>query len=139
VVRGGNGSTDTGYLAGVAPIGQRATTAGNTTGDSTLLLSAGSTAATVKVSSIGSGGGTPTVQNVSIPAGATVSVTPKAPSAGGTFAVTIEPVSGGPVYAARMISRKSGSSLGFTIQQLSDDHSTVEIPHVIQDGSVLLP
>ena len=139
VVRGGNGSTDTGYLAGVPPIGQRATTAGNATGDSTLLLSAGSTAATVKVSSIGSGGGTPTVQNVSIPAGATVSLTPKAPSAGGTFAVTVEPVSGGPVYAARMISRKSGSSLGFTIQQLSDDHSTVEIPHVVQDGSVLLP
>jgi Family of unknown function (DUF5719) len=136
----GSGSTDTAYLAGAAaPIGQRATVAGNAAGDSTLLLSATGTAATVKITSIGASGSTPAVQNVSIPAGATVSVTPKAPSGGGTFAVTIEPVSGGPVYAARMISRKSGSSLGFTIQGLSDDHSTVLIPHVVQDGSVLLP
>ena len=139
VVRGGNGSTDTGYLAGTGPIGQRATAAGNAAGDSTLLLSTLTSASTVKVTSIGGSGSTPTVQNVSVPAGATVSVTPKAPSGGGPFAVTIEPVSGGPVYAARMISRKSGSTLGFTIQQLSDDHSTVEIPHVVQDGSVLLP
>ena len=58
---------------------------------------------------------------------------------GGTFAVTIEPVSGGPVYGARMIRRKSGSSLGFTIQDLTDDHSTVQIPRVVQDGSVVLP
>ena len=142
VIRG-SGSTDTGYLAGVAaPIGQRATVAGNAAGDSTLLLSATGSAATVKISSIGAAGSTPTVQNVSVQAGATVSVTPKAPSgtpSGGTFAVTIEPVSGGPVYGARMISRKSGSSLGFTIQDLTDDHSTVQIPRVVQDGSVVLP
>jgi len=139
VVRGG-GSGDIGYLAGdAAPIGQRATVAGNTAGDSTLLLTATGTAATVKVSSIGASGGTPTVQNVSIQAGSTVSVALKAPPGGGTFAATIEPVSGGPVHAARMISRKSGSSLGFTIQEVSDDHSTVQIPHVVQDGSVVLP
>ena len=139
VVRGSGSATDTGYLAGTGSIGQRATAAGNSAADSTLLLTAGSTAATVKVTSIGGSGSTPVVQNVTIPAGATVSVSPKAPSGGGTFAVTVEPASGGSVYAARMISRKSGSSLGFTIQQLSDDHSTVQIPHVIQDGSVLLP
>ncbi|QMU67857.1 DUF5719 family protein [Streptacidiphilus sp. P02-A3a] len=139
VVRGGSGSTDTGYLAGAGPIGQRTTAAGDSAGDSTLLLSTLTTASTVKVTSVGGSGSTPSVQNVSVPAGATVSVTPKAPSGSGPFAVTIEPVSGGPVYAARMISRKSGSNLGFTIQQLSDDHSTVEIPHVVQDGSVLLP
>lgn len=139
VVRGGSGSTDTGYLAGAGPIGQRATAAGNSAGDSTLLLSTLTTASTVKITSVGGSGSTPVVQNVSIPAGATVSVTPKAPSGSGPFAVTIEPLSGGPVYAARTVSRKSGSNLGFTIQQLSDDHSTVEIPHVVQDGSVLLP
>ncbi|MBC3842578.1 hypothetical protein GXW82_27495 [Streptacidiphilus sp. 4-A2] len=139
VVRGSGSSTDTGYLAGGSPIGQQATAAGNSSGDSTLLLSSAGTAATVKVTSIGGNGSSPVVQSVSIQAGATVTLTPKAPSGGGTFAVTIEPVSGGPVYAARMISRKSGSGLGFTIQQLSDDHSIVDIPHVVQDGSVLLP
>jgi hypothetical protein len=139
VVRGSGSSTDTGYLTGTGSIGQRATAAGLSASDSTLLLTATGPAATVKVSSVGGSGTTPTVQQVNIPAGATVSMTPKAPPGGGTFAVTIEPVSGGPVYAARMISRKSGSTPGFTIQQLSDDHSTVEIPHVVQDGSVLLP
>ena len=136
----GSKSTDTGYLAGVAaPIGQRATVAGNAAGDSTLLLTATGSAASVKVSSIGATGSTPTVQTVPIPAGSTVSVTPKAPAGSGSFMVTVEPVSGGPVYGARMISRKSGSSLGFTIQSLTDDHSTVQIPRVVQDGSILLP
>ncbi|QMU75307.1 hypothetical protein GXW83_05570 [Streptacidiphilus sp. PB12-B1b] len=139
VVRGSGTSTDTGYLTGTGPIGERATAAGLSAGDSTLLLTATGAASTVKVSSVGGSGSTPVVQQVTIPAGTTVAVTPKAPSGGGTFAVTVEPASGGPVYAARMISRKSGSVPGFTLQQLSDDHSTVEIPHVVQDGSVLLP
>lgn len=137
VVRGKSGSTDTGYLAGAASIGQRATAAGNTAGTTTLLLSdPGTTAAAVKVSSLGAGGA-PVVQTVQVAAGTTVSVTPQAPSGAGTFAVTVEPVSGGPVYAARMIGTKDGS--GFTVQQLADDRSTVQIPQVVQDGSILMP
>lgn len=138
VVRSKGGSSDTGYLAGAVSIGQRATAAGNTAGATTLLLSnPGTTAASVKVSSIGAVGGAPVVQTVPVAAGTTVSVTPQAPSGGGTFAVTVEPVSGGSVYAARMLSSKDGP--GFTVQQLTDDRSTVQIPQVVQDGSILMP
>ncbi|MEZ0093479.1 DUF5719 family protein [Streptacidiphilus sp. EB129] len=137
VVRSGRNGTDTGYLAGIGPIGRRATVAGNSNADSTLLLSATDTAATVKVSAIGNGG-TPASQNVQIQAGTTVSVALKGPD-GGTFAVTVEPVSGGPVYAARMIGRDDGSVPTFTEQQFGDDHSTVQIPHTVQNDSILMP
>jgi hypothetical protein len=127
---------DTGYLAGSTPIGQRATAAGNANGDSTLLLTATGAASVVKVSEIGADG-TPTTQNVSVQAGATVSTALKGPS--GSYAVTVEPVSGGPVYAARMISRSNGGVPTFTVQQLPDDHSTVQIPRAVQDDSILMP
>ena len=136
VVRNSGGTTDVGYLAGSDPIGQRATVAGNTAGQSTLMLTAADAAATVSVDSIGANG-TPTTQTVRIPAGSTVSVAPKAPSGSSVFAVTIEPVSGGPVYAARMISVKSSGA--FTVQQFSDDHSTVQIPRSVEDDSILMP
>lgn len=132
VVRG----SDTGYLAGSVPIGQRATAAGNANADSTLLLSASETAAVVKVSAIGDGG-TPASTNVAIQAGATVAVPVKGP--GTVYAVTVEPVSGGPVYAARMISRGSAAAPSFTIQTLVDDRSTVQIPRALQDDAILLP
>jgi hypothetical protein len=139
VVRSSGGSTDVGYLAGTAPIGQRATAAGNTAGESTLMLTAAAGAATVTVNSIGSSG-TPVSQTVQIPAGSTVPVPLKAPSGSSgdaAFAVTVVPVSGGPVYAARMIGSTSGP--GFTVQELPDDHSTVEIPRAVEDGSILMP
>ncbi|MFC1414618.1 DUF5719 family protein [Streptacidiphilus sp. N1-12] len=128
--------TDVGYLAASTPIGQRATAAGNTNGTSTLLLTATGAAAVVKVSEIG-GSGTPTTQNVTVPAGATVPSVLKGPN--GSYAVTVEPVSGGPVYAARMISVNSGSVPTFTVQQLPDDHSTVQIPRAVQNDSILMP
>ena len=127
---------DVGYLAGSTPIGQRATAAGNANGDSSLLLTATGRAAVVKVSEIGATG-TPTTQNVSIRAGATVLAALKGPS--GSYAVTVEPVSGGPVYAARMISRSSGGVPTFTVQQLPDDRSTVQIPRAVQDDAILMP
>ncbi|MFC1416929.1 DUF5719 family protein [Streptacidiphilus cavernicola] len=137
VVRGKSKTgQDVGYLAGSTPIGQRATAAGNTNGDSSLLLTSTGAAAVVKVSEIGADG-TPTSQNVSIQAGATVSTVLKGPS--GSYAVTVEPVSGGPVYAARMIGRTSGGVPNFTIQQLPDDRSTVQIPRALQDESILTP
>lgn len=129
-------ATDSAYVAGGSPIGQRATVAGNSDTDTTLLLTAADSAAVVKVSEIGADG-TPTTQNVSIQAGATVAVAPKGPA--GTYAVTLEPVSGGPVYAARMISRTSGGVPTFTVQQLTDDHSTVQIPRALQNDSILMP
>ena len=138
VVRGKStkSGADTGYLAGSTPIGQRATAAGNANGDSSLLLTATGKAAVVKVSEIGATG-TPTTQNVSIRAGATVLAALKGPS--GSYAVTVEPVSGGPVYAARMIGRTSGGVPTFTIQQLPDDRSTVQIPRAVQDDAILMP
>jgi hypothetical protein len=127
---------DTAYVAGSTPIGERATAAGNTNGASTLLLTAAGAAAVVKVSEVGASG-TPTTQNVSIQAGATVAVAPKGPA--GTYAVTVEPVSGGPVYAARMLGHSDGGVPIFTVQQLPDDHSTVQIPRAVQDDSILMP
>lgn len=132
----GKSARDVAYLPAASPIGQRATVAGNSATDTTLLLTATDGAAVVKVSEIGTDG-TPTTQSVSVQAGATVAVTPKGPA--GTYAVTVEPVSGGPVYAARMISRTVGSVPAFTIQQMPDDHSTVQIPRAVQNDSILMP
>ncbi|WP_052441368.1 DUF5719 family protein [Streptacidiphilus anmyonensis] len=127
-----SGHGDIAYLAGSAPVTRRGTVAGNQSGAS-LLLTAPSGAATVTVSSLGSGG-TPTDKTVQIPAGSTVAVQPQAPSGASTFAVTITPTSGGPVYAAREI----GGHSGLTIQQIPDDGSTVLIPTVIQNPAILV-
>ncbi|WP_051943665.1 DUF5719 family protein [Streptacidiphilus rugosus] len=125
--------SDTAYLASVAPITQRGTVAGNTGGDATLLLTAPNGAASVTVATLGNGG-TPTTKTVQIPAGSTVGVPLTAPSGAATFAVTVTPASGGPVYAARELARKSG----LTIQQISDDGSTVMVPSAIQNPAILV-
>ncbi|WP_052443114.1 DUF5719 family protein [Streptacidiphilus neutrinimicus] len=127
-----SGHGDIAYLAGSAPVIRRGTVAGNQSGAS-VLLTAPAGAATVTVSSLGSGG-TPTDKTVQIQAGATVAVQPQAPSGASTFAVTITPTSGGPVYAAREI----GDHSGLTIQQIADDGSTVLIPSVIQNPAILV-
>ena len=127
-----SGHNDIAYVAGTAPVTRRGTVAGNPS-DGSILLTAPSGAATVTVGSLGSGG-TPTTKTVQIAAGATVAIQPQAPSGGSTFAVTITPTSGGPVYAAREIGDKNG----LTIQQITDDGSTVLIPTVIQNPAILV-
>ncbi|MEZ0070623.1 hypothetical protein ABIA32_006676 [Streptacidiphilus sp. MAP12-20] len=125
--------SDVAYLAGAAPITQRGTVAGNTGSDSTLLLTAPNGAASVTVTTLGSGG-SPTTKTVQIAAGSTVAVPLTAPSGASTFAVTVTPAGGGPVYAARELSRKSG----LTIQQIPDDGSTVMVPTAIQNPAILV-
>ncbi|MBF9073325.1 DUF5719 family protein [Streptacidiphilus fuscans] len=125
-------SNDTAYLAGVAPITQRGTVAGNASGN-TLLLSAPNGAAGVTVTSIGSSG-SPATKTVQIPAGSTVSVQLQSPGGSGPFGVTVTPTSGGPVYAAREINDRDG----LTIQQIPDDRSTVLVPTVIRNAAILV-
>jgi hypothetical protein len=126
-----SGHGDIAYLAGTAPLTRRGTVAGNQSG-ATLLLTAPSGAATVTVSSLGTG--SPTDKTVQIPAGSTVAVPLQAPSGASTFAVTVTPTSGGPICAAREIGDKDG----LTIQQIPDDGSTVLIPTVIQNPAILV-
>ncbi|MEY9849258.1 hypothetical protein ABH940_006364 [Streptacidiphilus sp. BW17] len=125
-------SNDTAYLAGVAPITQRGTVAGNSSGN-TLLLTAPNGAADVTVTSLGSSG-SPATKSVHIPAGSTVSVPLQAPGGSSAFGVTVTPTSGGPIYAAREINNRDG----LTIQQIPDDRSTVLVPTVIRNAAILV-
>uniref|UniRef100_UPI000AD07B72 DUF5719 family protein n=1 Tax=Peterkaempfera griseoplana TaxID=66896 RepID=UPI000AD07B72 len=104
VDRGKGTRTDAAWLAGSAPVGDRATSAENWRGGSTLILTSTGAAAKVRVtSSAGSGGGTPAVKEVQLPAGGTVSLAaPEPPGVKGSWAVTVETLSGGPVAAARV-------------------------------------
>ncbi|MEU1290374.1 DUF5719 family protein [Kitasatospora sp. NPDC005856] len=135
-----NGKSDAAWLTGSSPVGARATVADNRAGASTLYLTSGGEAATVRVTaSAGSGGGTPATKEVQIPAGGTVALpAPEPAGLNGVFALTVETVSGGPVMAARMLSLPAKDVPMFTVQALRDDRSTVKVPQAGQDPGVVL-
>ncbi|MDH6110800.1 hypothetical protein P3T36_004374 [Kitasatospora sp. MAP12-15] len=140
VDRGGSGKSDSAWLTGSLPIGQRATVADvRGGGASTLYLTATGDAATVRVTaSAGTGGGTPTTKDVQVPAGATVSLPSPEPAGGtGNFGVSLQTLTGGPVVAARMLAVNTNSVPMFTIQALNDDHSNVVVPQADQDPGIL--
>lgn len=140
VNRSKNGKSEAAWLSGAGPVGARASVADNRAGSTNLYLTAGNAAATVKVtSSAGSGGGTPATKEVQIPAGATVSVdNPDPAGLNGVYALTVETENGGPVVAARMLTVMNKDVQMFTIQQFSDDHSTVRVPHTGDDPGMLV-
>jgi len=122
---------DESWLAGSAPVGPRATAAGSTGSDSTLLLTAAGPAASVTVTSFGPHG-SPASKTVRIASGVTTAVPVPQPSGvSGPFAVTVTPSAGSAstVYAARMIAR----SALFTIDELPSDRSTVQVPDTVPD------
>jgi hypothetical protein len=139
VSRGKGSATDSAWIAGSAPVGERATAAENRSSGSTLVLTSTGSAAKVRVtSSAGSAGGTPAVKEVQLPAGGTVSMAVPAPAgAKGAWAVTVETVSGGPVAAARVLEMKRDGVPMFTVQSLQDDRSAVLVPHAAQDPAIL--
>lgn len=139
VDRGKGSATDAAWIAGSAPVGDRATVAENWAGSSTLVLTSTGSAAKVRVtSSAGSSGGTPAVKEVQLPAGGTVSLPAPVPAGGkGAWAVTVETVSGGPVSAARVLELKRNGVPMFTVQPFQDDRSAVLVPHAAQDPAIL--
>jgi hypothetical protein len=139
ITRGKGASQEMAFLPAVTPVGQRATVADNGPTGSTLSLAVPSGTATVKVTtSASTSGGTPVTRTVTVKGGTTVAMkSPLSSSAKGTYAVTVETVSGGPVYASRTLALPQGGISMFTIQTLSDDHGTVEVPAAREDLSIL--
>ncbi|MEU8588164.1 DUF5719 family protein [Streptomyces sp. NPDC048664] len=141
VLRGKGDKQETAFIPATAPVGARASAAGNSSAkDTTLTLAAPAGAATVKVTaSAGSEGGTALTKQYTIKGGTTQDVDAPVPSGlKGTYALTVEPVSGGPVYAARTLRADADGVPGFTVQPLPDDRGTVAVPEADQDLSVLL-
>lgn len=140
VVRGRAGSQESAFIPATAPVGTRASVAGNSAKGTALALTAPAKTATVKVTaSAGSGGGTPVTKQYTIKGGTTQQVDAPVPSGlTGTYALTVETVSGGPVYASRTLQANVGGLSAFTVQTLPDDRGTVAVPEADQDLSVLL-
>ncbi|MER6202393.1 DUF5719 family protein [Streptomyces sp. NPDC001586] len=140
VVRGSGAKQELGFVPAAGPVGTRATVADNRPEENTTVLSLTAPAADAKVkvtASPGTGGGEPASQEVTVKAGTTQTLS-LAPAGGkGSYALTVETLSGGPVHAARTLSLPADGIAMFTVQTLSDDHSTVTVPRAAQDLSVL--
>lgn len=141
VVRGSGTKQETGFIPAAAPVGARATVADNRPEDKATLLSltapAGADAKVKVTASPGTDGGEPASQEVTVKGGTTQTLT-LAPAGGkGAYALTVETLSGGPVHASRTLSVPRDGIPMFTIQTLTDDHSTVSVPKARQDLSVL--
>lgn len=144
VTRGKGTKKETAFIPATAPIGSRATAAGNTAKNAKLTLSAPEANATVKVTaSAGDKGGTAATKTYSLRKGTSQTVEAPAPSGlKGAYALTVEPASGstGPVYAARELDAKEKGAPGvplFTIQTLADDRGTVRVPRTEENLRVL--
>ncbi|MET7914862.1 DUF5719 family protein [Streptomyces avermitilis] len=139
VVRGKGDKQETAFIPATAPVGARATAAGNRSKGTTLALTAPTRTTQVKVTaSAGSDGGTPVTKTYTIKAGTTQNVDAPVPGGlKGTYALTVEPVSAGPVYAARTLEAAGDGVPAFTIQTLPDDRGAVAVPEAEQDLSVL--
>ncbi|WP_431783436.1 DUF5719 family protein [Streptomyces chumphonensis] len=141
VTRGGEDDEgqEIAFLPSTAPVQERATAAGSGRKDGTLFLTAPGEAAKVKVTaSPGAEGGTPADRTVELEPGTTTAVDDLVPEGGdGRFALTVERVSGGPVHVARMLEQPEDGVPMFTLQALSDDRGTVEVPPAREDLSIL--
>ncbi|MGW6709204.1 DUF5719 family protein [Streptomyces sp. NPDC054956] len=141
IARGSGAKQDIGFIQAAAPVGTRATIADNRTDkDATVLsltVASGSDAKVKVTASPGTEGGEAASQEVTVKAGTTQNVT-LAPAGGkGAYALTVETLSGGPVHAARTLMLPRDGIPMFTVQTLSDDHSTVSVPKATQNLSVL--
>ncbi|OKK16656.1 hypothetical protein AMK16_23290 [Streptomyces sp. CB00455] len=141
VVRGSGAKQELAFVQAAGPVGARATVADDRTDENATVLALtvpGDKDAKVRVTaSPGTGGGDAASQEVTVKAG-TTQVVAVAPAGGkGSYALTVETLSGGPVHAARTLSLPHEGIAMFTVQTLSDDHSTVSVPKAAQDLSVL--
>ncbi|MBW5486472.1 DUF5719 family protein [Streptomyces bambusae] len=146
VVRGTGAKQELGFVPAAAPVGARATVADNRTDQNSTVLSltaaAGQDAKVKVTASPATQGGEPAAQEFTVKAGTTLALSPPpapGPGAKGSYALTVETLSGGPVHASRTLSLPHEGIAMFTIQPLTDDQSTVEVPKAHQDLSVLTP
>ncbi|MFD7320923.1 DUF5719 family protein [Streptomyces sp. NPDC059875] len=139
VVRGKGDKQEVAFIPATAAITARATVVDNRSAGSILTLTAPGATAQVKVSaSAGTEGGTPVSKTVTVKAGTTTKVTDLVPAGlKGSYALTVEPVSGGPVHAGRTLALPQDGVQMFTVQTLTDDRGTVQVPTAEQDLSVL--
>ncbi|MFD9410962.1 DUF5719 family protein [Streptomyces sp. NPDC059989] len=141
VVRGSGAKQELGFVPAAGPVGTRATVADNRPEENATVLTLtapGDKDAKVKVTaSPGTGGGEAASQEVTVKAGTTQKVDIAPAGAKGSYALTVETLSGGPVHASRTLTLPHEGITMFTIQTLSDDHSTVSVPRATEDLSVL--
>ncbi|MFD9396472.1 DUF5719 family protein [Streptomyces sp. NPDC060000] len=139
VLRGKGSKQESAFISAAAPVGTRASAAGNSAKGATLSLTAPKGTAKVKVTaSAGSGGGTAVSKTYTVGAGTTQDVELPVPAGlKGTYALTVEPLTDTPVYAARTLTATEEGVPGFTIQTLPDDRGTVAVPEADQDVAVL--
>ncbi|QGZ49237.1 hypothetical protein GPZ77_13370 [Streptomyces sp. QHH-9511] len=139
VVRGKGEKQEVAFVPATAAISARATVPDNRSAGSTLALTAPGATAEVKVTaSAGTEGGTPVSKTFTVKAGTTTEVGGFVPTGlKGSYALTVERLSGGPVHAARALVLPQDGIPMFTVQTLSDDRGTVEVPKAKQDLSVL--
>ncbi|MET9956646.1 DUF5719 family protein [Streptomyces sp. NPDC006339] len=139
VVRGKGENQEVAFIPATGAIDARATVADNRSKVSTLTLTAPGATAQVRITaSAGSKGGTPVTRNVTVKAGTTTSLAAPLPEGlKGSYALTVERLSGGPVHASRMLELPQDGIPMFTVQPLTDDRGTVEVPEARQDLSVL--
>ncbi|MFJ4781006.1 DUF5719 family protein [Streptomyces sp. NPDC088762] len=141
VVRGSGAKQELGFVPAAGPVGPRATVADNRPEENATVLTLtapGDKDAKVKVTaSPGTGGGEAASKEVTVKAGTTQKVDIAPAGAKGSYALTVETLSGGPVHASRTLSLPHEGIAMFTVQTLSDDHSTVSVPRATEDLSVL--
>ncbi|MFF1442826.1 DUF5719 family protein [Streptomyces sp. NPDC058295] len=139
VLRGKGAQQESAFITATAPVGTRASAAGNSAKGSTLSLTAPKGTAKVKVTaSAGSGGGTAASQTYTVKGGTTQEVELPVPTGlKGTYALTVQPLTDTPVYASRTLTATTEGVPGFTIQTLPDDRGTVAVPEADEDVAVL--
>ncbi|MFJ1809740.1 MULTISPECIES: DUF5719 family protein [unclassified Streptomyces] len=139
VLRGKGAKQESAFISASAPVGTRASAAGNGAKGSTLSLTAPKGTAKVKVTaSAGSGGGTSVSKTYTVRSGTTQDVELPVPTGlKGTYALTVEPLTDTPVYAARTLAVTEEGVAGFTVQSLPDDRGTVAVPEADENVAVL--
>ncbi|SFC11509.1 DUF5719 family protein [Streptomyces aidingensis] len=141
VTRGDGSKQEMAFIAGTAPVEERASVSGNVLDGTELSLVAPGETAEVRVTwSAASGGGDPVTEEITVPAGTTVAVTPELPEgAKGRYAATVERTGGGELYAARTLTVERDKIPMFTVQTLPDDRSRVTVPGTGENIGLLLP
>ncbi|WP_333738735.1 DUF5719 family protein [Streptomyces sp. IBSBF 2806] len=139
VLRGKGADQESAFIPATAPVGTRASAAGNSAKGATLSLTAPKGTAQVKVTaSAGSGGGTAVSKTYTVRSGTTQDVELPVPSGlKGNYALTVETLTATPVYASRTLTSTQEGVPGFTVQTLPDDRGMVSVPQADEDVAVL--
>ncbi|RMI29393.1 DUF5719 family protein [Streptomyces triticirhizae] len=139
VVAGEDDGRESAFIPATAPVDDRATVSGNTTGGTRLALLALDETVEVDIAySAGADGGEPVSETFTVDPGTTLAITPELADTQGNYAITLRPSGGGTLYAARTLLIDQDGSTTFTTQTLPDDRSTVSVPETGPDLSLLV-